>query len=209
MRENGLSSQMYNRQTRKYDSSIGPQGKKAKNRLHRRFQTDRPYQKMATDVSEYRYDNMSQDERVYLSPIKDLCSGEIVSYNIGDHPTTDFVMKPLIELIHKRPNLNYRMTVHSDQGIQYQTNAWRQTLKKNHIFQSMSRRATCLDNAPMESFFHTMKVEMHYGHHYRTKQELITAMEEWIEYYNRNRIKHILKGKTPIEYRNLALEKVA
>ena len=62
MRENGLSSQMYNRQTRKYDSSIGPQGKKAKHRLHRRFQTDRPYQKMATDVSEYRYDNMSQDE---------------------------------------------------------------------------------------------------------------------------------------------------
>lgn len=134
MRENGLSSQMYNRQTRKYDSSIGPQGKKAKNRLHRRFKTERPYQKMATDVSEYRYDNMSQDERVYLSPIKDLCSGEIVSYNIGDHPTTDFVMKPLIELIHKRPKLNYRMTVHSDQGIQYQTNAWRQTLKKNHIF---------------------------------------------------------------------------
>ncbi|WP_405075866.1 hypothetical protein ACI3EJ_09505 [Ligilactobacillus acidipiscis] len=43
MRENRLSSQMYTRQTRKYDSSIGPQGKKAKNRLHRRFQTDRPY----------------------------------------------------------------------------------------------------------------------------------------------------------------------
>ncbi|WP_405075956.1 hypothetical protein ACI3EJ_09500 [Ligilactobacillus acidipiscis] len=47
---------------------------------------------MATDVSEYRYGNMSQDERIYFAPIKDLCSGEIVSYNIGDHPTTDFVM---------------------------------------------------------------------------------------------------------------------
>ncbi|MEE6680353.1 IS3 family transposase [Pediococcus pentosaceus] len=86
MRENGLSSLMYNRQTRKYDSSIGPQGKKAMNRLNRRFNTDRPYQKMVTDVSEYRYGNMSQDKRVYLSPIKDLCSGEIVSYNISDHP---------------------------------------------------------------------------------------------------------------------------
>lgn len=85
----------------------------------------------------------------------------------------------------------------------------RQTLKKNHIFQSMSRRATCLDNAPMESFFHTMKAEMYYGHHYQTKQELIKAMKEWIEYYNQDRIKHTLKGKTPIEYRNLALEKVA
>ena len=101
MRENGLSSQMYNRQIRKYDSSIGLQGKKARNRLTRRFNTDRPYQKMVTDVSEYRYGKMGQDERVYLSPIKDLCSGEIVSFNISDHPTTEFVMKPLLELINK------------------------------------------------------------------------------------------------------------
>lgn len=209
MRENGLLSLMYNRQTRKYDSSIGPQGKKAMNRLNRRFNTDRPYQKMVTDVSEYRYGNMSQAERVYLSPIKDLCTGEIVSYNISDHPTTDFVMKPLIELINKRPTLDYRMTVHSDQGIQYQTNIWRQTLKKHHIFQSMSRRATCLDNASMESFFHTMKTELYYDHYYQTKQELIKAMKEWIVYYNQYRIRHKLKGKTPIEYRNLALGKIA
>lgn len=61
----------------------------------------------------------------------------------------------------------------------------------------------------MESFFHTMKVELYYEQHYQTKQELIKAMKEWVEYYNQDRIKHILKGKTPIEYRNLALEKVA
>ncbi|KRL27182.1 hypothetical protein FD27_GL000932 [Limosilactobacillus frumenti DSM 13145] len=169
MREHGLLSRMYNRQTRKYDSSIGPQGKKAKNRLHRRFKTDRPYQKMVTDVSEFRYGNMGQAERIYLSPIKDLCTDEIVSFNISDHPTTDFVMKPLTELIKQRPALNYRMTVHSDQGVQYQTDKWCHTLKKHHIFQSMSRRATCLDNAPMESFFHTMKVELYYEQHYKTK----------------------------------------
>ncbi|MHB9951215.1 IS3 family transposase [Ligilactobacillus murinus] len=209
MREKGLLSLMYNHQTRKYDSSIGPQGKKAMNRLNRRFNTDRPYQKMVTDVSEYRYGDMSQNERVYLSPIKDLCTGEIVSYNISDHLTTDFVMKPLIELINKRPTLNYRMTVHSDQGIQYQTNTWRQTLKKLHIFQSMSRRATCLDNASMESFFHTVKAELYYDHHYQTKQEVIKAMKEWIVYYNQYRIRHKLKGKTPIEYRNLTLGKIA
>ena len=86
MRENDLSAQMYNRQTRKYNSAIGPQGKKAKNRLHRRFQADRPYQKMVTDVSEFRYGHFSQAERVYLSPIKDLCTDEIVSFNISDRP---------------------------------------------------------------------------------------------------------------------------
>lgn len=92
---------------------------------------------MVIDVREYCYGNMSQDEKVYLSPIKDLHSGEIGSYNISDHPTTDFVIKSLTELINKRPLLNYRMTVHSAQVIQYQTNMWRQTLKKHHIFQSM------------------------------------------------------------------------
>ncbi|MCZ2466047.1 hypothetical protein [Limosilactobacillus vaginalis] len=99
MREKVLSSNP------KIQLSISLQGKKDKNRLHRRFKTDRPYQKMTTDVSEYCYDNMSQDERIYLSPIKDLCSGEFVSYNICNHLTTDFVMKTLIELINRQPKL--------------------------------------------------------------------------------------------------------
>ena len=54
-----------------------------------------------------------------------------------------------------------------------------------------------------------MKAELYYKHHYQTKQELIKAMKEWIVYYNQDRIRHKLKGMTPIEYRNLALEKVA
>ena len=88
-----------------------------------------------------------------FSPIKDLCTDEIVSYSISKHPTTAFVVKPLDALIKLRPKLNYRMTLHSDQGVQYQSVQWRKKLKENRIFQSMSRRATCLDNAPMESFF--------------------------------------------------------
>ena len=54
---------------------------------------------MVTDVSEFRYGNKTQEERVYLSPIRDLCTDEIVSYNISKHPTTDFVVKPLDALI--------------------------------------------------------------------------------------------------------------
>ena len=54
-----------------------------------------------------------------------------------------------------------------------------------------------------------MKVELYYEHHYQTTSELVKAMKEWIEYYNQKRIRHKLKGKTPIEYRNLALEKVS
>ena len=87
------------------------------------------------------------------------------------------------------------MTVHSDQGIQYQSNAYRHELKKHNIFQSMSRRATYHDNAAMESFFHTIKVEIdYYTHHFKTKKELIKRMESWIKYYNQERIKHKKKG---------------
>ncbi len=66
---------------------------------------------MVTDVSEFRYGNKTQEERVYLSPIKDLCTDEIVSYSISKHPTTAFVVKPLDALIKLRPKLNYRMTL--------------------------------------------------------------------------------------------------
>ncbi|MCX4354389.1 IS3 family transposase [Ligilactobacillus murinus] len=208
MRENDLSAHMYNKQRRKYNSALGPQGKKAKNLLHRRFDTHLPFQKMVTDVSEFRYGNKTQEERVYLSPIKDLCTDEIVSYSISKHPTTDFVVKPLDALIKLRPKLNYRMTLHSDQGVQYQSVQWRKKLKENRIFQSMSRRATCLDNAPMESFFHTMKVELYHNKEYTTQEELVNAMISWISYYNNERIKVKLKGKTPVEYRHLALRNI-
>lgn len=70
MRENDLSAHMYNKQRRKYNSALGPQGKKAKNLLHRRFDTHLPFQKMVTDVSEFRYGNKTQEERVALCPVK-------------------------------------------------------------------------------------------------------------------------------------------
>lgn len=63
------------------------------------------------------------------------------------------------------------------------------------------------DNAAMESFFHTMKVEIdYYTHHFKTKKELIKRMESWIKYYNQERIRHKKKSLTPIEYRNQALK---
>lgn len=207
MRQNNISGKIYNLRSGKYDSSKGAQGKKAKNLFHRKFITDRPFQKVVTDVSEFRYGNMSMDERVYISPYKDLCGGAIIGFSVSDHPNTDFVMEGLKQVIESRPSLSYRMTIHSDQGIQYQSNKYRNKLKKNKIFQSMSRRGNCHDNATMESFFHTMKVEMYFNKHYQTKKQLIKAIKDYIVYYNFERIRHILKGKTPMEYWNLALDK--
>lgn len=86
------------------------------------------------------------------------------------------------------PCKSYRSTVHTDQGFQYQNIRWRKALKRRSIFQSMSRKETCLDNAAMESFFHIMKAEV-LDQRYVTKASLIAAMRQWITYYNNVRIK--------------------
>ncbi|PXY84840.1 IS3 family transposase [Lactobacillus melliventris] len=206
MKEHKMLARKYNLRAGKYDSSKGPQGKKAKNRFHQKFKTDRPYQKIVTDISEFRYGNKSMSERLYFSPFKDLYSGEIISYTISQRPQTKYVLDGLKQVLAIRPKLPYRMTIHSDQGIQYQSKAYCQTLKQHHVFQSMSRRATCHDNAACESLFHIMKVELdYYTYTYPTKKALQEAMEKWIKYYNQARIRHTLKGRTPIEYRNTAL----
>ncbi len=208
MREQNWLCQAYNRQKRKYNSYKGTVGVIAPNRFKRRFKTDRPYQKLVIDVSEFRYGNKSQSERVYLEPVLDLYNGEVLAFNISDHPTVDFALKPLKEALENLPSLGYRTTVHTDQGFQYQNRRWRNMLKTHRVFQSMSRKATCLDNAAMESFFHIMKVEV-MDEQFKTKNELIRAMTEWIDFYNHRRIKTKLDGKSPVKYRELAIQKAA
>ena len=97
---------------------------------------------------------------------------------------------------------------HSDQGWQYQMYQYHKVLQDNGIVQSMSRKGNCLDNCVMENFFGRLKNEMFYGHEYEfnTRDELKTAIEEYIDYYNNRRIQVNLKGLTPCEARAQALE---
>lgn len=208
MQENNWLCRLFNRKTRKYNSYKGSVGKVARNLVNRRFFTDRPYQKLVTDVSEFRYGRESSKEILYLAPVMDLYSGEILAFNISEHPTVEFTIKPLREALESIPELKYRTTVHSDQGFQYQHKSWKLVLKDHHVFQSMSRKATCLDNASMESFFHIMKVEM-MDENYNDKSDLIHAMKEWIEFYNNRRIKEGLNGMSPVKYRQETALKVA
>lgn len=84
---------------------------------------------------------------------------------------------------------------------------YHQALKDKGIKQSMSRKGNCLDNSPMENFFGKMKNEMFYGYEYtfQTLEDLKIAMEEYIEYYNTQRITTKLNGLTPVQYRNQSL----
>ena len=156
-----------------------------------------------TDVSEFHI----AAGKLYLSPILDLYDHSIVSYNISASPnfiqTTDMLSKAFAANNHLDG-----LIFHSDQGWQYQMAQYQQILKEHKIVQSMSRKGNCLDNCIMENFFGKMKNEMFYGHEYEFKSldELKKAMEEYIAYYNTERIQVRLKGLTPCEARSQALK---
>lgn len=209
MQEQHLQSIAYTKKKSKYNSYKGTVGKIAPNRLNRRFKTDRPYQKLTVDVTELRWGDKSTEHRCYLEPVMDLYSGEILAFNIDLHPTVKFALKPLHEALESIPELPYRTTVHSDQGFQYQHHSWVKELKEHRVFQSMSRKATCLDNAAMESFFHLLKCETVHLYDYQSFEEVRQAAEDWIDYYNNFRIKEKLGGKSPVKYRLLTTEQAS
>ncbi|MCD2138728.1 IS3 family transposase [Salinicoccus halitifaciens] len=202
MRQYKLLCVKFKHRNRQYKSYKGKVGKIARNTLRRRFKADRPYQKVLTDVTQFNIS--ASGEKLYLSPFMDVFNGEILSYKIGRAPTLDIAVTPLEELIRQRPTLDYRMTVHSDQGWNYQHKKWVRHLKKNKTFQSMSRKGNCLDNSPMENFFGLLKQEMFYGQQFKTYAELESAIHQYIDFYNHDRIKTKLKGMSPVNYRRHA-----
>ncbi|WP_078427016.1 IS3 family transposase [Alkalihalobacterium alkalinitrilicum] len=199
MRELGLKCVKFMRKSRKYNSYKGKVGRIAKNRLSRRFSTPIPLQKLVTDITEFK---CLDEEKLYLNPILDLYNGEIIAFEIKKRPTLDLVMEPLKETIEIINNhATYRTTIHSDQGWHYQHSQWVRTLKENKVFQSMSRKATCADNASMENFFGILKQEMYYGEELVNYEELKRRIEEYIYWYNHVRSKGKVAGLSPVEYR--------
>ncbi|MCW2457480.1 UNVERIFIED_ORG: transposase InsO family protein [Rahnella aquatilis] len=96
--------------------------------------------------------------------------------------------------------------LHSDQGWQYRMAGYQARLKAQGMTQSMSRKGNCLDNAVMENFFGTLKSECFYLSQFSSLRELREAIEDYIHYYNNERISLKLKGLSPVEYRTQALK---
>lgn len=196
----------FTRKSRKYSSYKGTVGTVAPNRLHRRFETSIPHQKITTDTTEFKYyekDNKGNlvVKKAYLDPYLDLFNREILSYSITQRPSGAGIQRALKEAIRITADCPFRRTFHSDQGWAYQMKDYVKTLKKEHIFQSMSRKGNCLDNSVMENFFGLLKQEMYYGHVYHSFEELKQAIEGYITYYNTQRIKQKLGWLSPMAYR--------
>jgi putative transposase len=128
-------------------------------------------------------------------------NNEIISYGIAKHPSAKNIMDAQAEAIKITADCPYRRTFHSDQGWAYQMKAYTQKLKEERIYQSMSQKGNCHDNAVMENFFGLMKQEMYYGVIYYSYEELKSAIERYIKYYNEQRIKEKPGWKSPVQYR--------
>lgn len=182
----------------RYLSYRGEVGKTAPNILNRDFKAVRPNQKWATDVTEFKV----ADRKAYLSPIMDMFNGEIVAYTISDRPDLKMVMDMMSTAKRKVKSTN-GVILHSDQGWHYQHMKYQQRLKRYGIIQSMSRKGNCLDNAVMENFFGIMKSELLYLQQFSDMEVFKCELRKYINYYNNERIKLKLNGKSPVQFRTL------
>lgn len=199
MNELGLKSKV--RVKKKYNSYKGTVSHIARNVLDRRFTPEKPNAVWASDVTEFRV----ACTKVYLSPIMDLYDRTIVSYSVSTSPNTAFTAQSLCDAItQQQPGQG--LLVHTDQGFQYQHSSWRDLINSIGGVQSMSRKGNCCDNAVMENFFGHLKTEMYHGETFTGLDEFYRAIDEYICWYNNERAQIRLKGLTPMQYRNQALE---
>lgn len=143
----------------KYHSYKGEIGKIANNLINRAFTATAPLEKWTTDVSQF---NLSWG-KYYLSPILDMNSNKIISYDLFKSPNLKQISNMLEKAFNKFKNTN-GIIFHSEQGWQYQHEYYRNKLKEHGIIQSMSRNGNCYDNSIMENFFGRLKNEMFLGH---------------------------------------------
>ena len=168
----------------------------AENILNRKFKTDAPNRAWVSDIT-----YISTDEGwLYCAAHKDLFNGEIVGYALGSRITKDLVVRSLYKAVAtKRPSAG--LIHHSDRGSQYCSRDYIKLLERFNIRTSMSRKGNCWDNAPMESFWGTLKNELVYHQRYATREQAIREITEYIEvFYNRQRRQARLGYLSPVAY---------
>ena len=166
------------------------------NILSRQFNQVVPKKALCTDITYLYY---GSGRKAYLSVVKDIATGEALSWEISQTIDLEFVLKTIDRL--KSLELPHDALVHSDQGFHYTNPLYIEKIKQLHINQSMSRKGNCIDNAPMESFFGHLKDELEFKS-CATFQELAVKVNEHMQYYNHNRYQWGLKKMTPVEYRD-------
>ena len=173
----------------------------APNRLNQQFSADQVDQIWLTDIT---YVPTAQGW-LYLAVVLDLYSRRIVGWAMSDSLHRQLVIEALQMALTTRqppPGLLH----HSDRGSQYASDDYQALLTHAHMVASMSRKGNCYDNAPLESFFGTLKTELVFHQHYVTRAEARLDIFEYIEvFYNRFRRHSALGYKSPVNYEALPL----
>ena len=169
------------------------------NHLNRNFTPDKPNQVWVADIT-YIY---TQEGWLYLSTIMDLYSRKIIGWSLRNRLTKELVMAALY-LAMKQRKLSSNLLLHSDRGSQYASELYQTLLRKNGILCSMSGKGNCWDNAVMESFYRTLKIELIYQRNYETRAQAQRDIFEYIEiFYNRKRLHSSLGYYSPEEYEKM------
>jgi len=173
------------------------------NLLHRNFITNMPNKKWSIDISYI----IAVDGLKYLCAIKDMYDKSIVAYKVSCAIDLKLVLDTVNEAIHIIPNDQRKgLILHSDQGWHFTNPTYIELLKTNSITQSISYKGSSVDNVPIESFFSCLKAECIYLIEDLHKNEIEKVIDDFIYYYNNERLQEQTKELTPIEYRSLALK---
>jgi putative transposase len=175
----------------------------APNLLEQRFdQTTAPNQVWVTDIT-----YVATDEGwLYVAAIKDLFNKKIVGWAMEDHMRTELVSQALYMAV-KQERPRHGLIHHSDRGSQYASHDYRQQLSQFGMVASMSRRGNCYDNAPMESFWASLKKEQVHHQHYRTREEARADIFDYIEsFYNTIRRHSALGNQSPMDFNATFIE---
>ena len=168
----------------------------AENLLEQRFEAPGPSQAWLSDITYVP----TEEGWLYLVGHKDLCSRKIVGYAMGERMTKNLVMESLWRAVETTKPLT-GLVHHSDKGSQYCSHEYRRMLESLGMKASMSGTGNCFDNAPMESFWATLKTELIFHRRFATRQQAIREITEYIEvFYNRHRIQKQLGYLSPAAF---------
>lgn len=143
---------------------------------------------------------------LFLAVFLDIFTRKVVGFSCNDNMQTELILKALEMALGRQSVEKGELIAHSDRGSQYASEIYNKKLRLAGIIASMSRKGNCYDNAHVESFFHSLKTELVYRKHFKTRQEARRAIFEWIEtWYNRERRHSALGYLSPAEYEKLAL----
>ena len=156
----------------------------APNLLEQDFTASAPNQKWVSDIT-----YIATDEGwLYLAVVLDLYSRLVVGWSMAERMTTELVSDALTMALWRR-KMPKGVIVHSDRGSQYCSAAYQRLLRNNRLVCSMSKKGDCYDNAAMESWNHSLKVEAIHGERFATRETAKAQVFEYIEvYYNRKRL---------------------